>query len=663
MESVFVELLNMSFTASLVVLAVVILRLIFRRVPKWIHCTMWVLVAFRLICPFSIESEFSVMPSENIVSQSVASSEVSRQTVTGNIGVADNSEKISPEVGGDSDEQESPQQSVTPRIELIKPKRSVKQNILHYSAYVWIIGLVVIAVYGVVSYVILRRRVSEAVRLRDNIYQCDRIASPFMMGIIRPKIYLPFSLSEQNMGYVIAHEQAHIRRRDNLTKIFAFALTAVYWFNPIIWLAYVLLCRDIELACDESVIRGKDTAVRKAYSTALLECSADNSMKFIYNASPVAFGEIGVKQRVVNVIKNKKTAIWVVCAAVAACVVAAVVLLTNPERYSIKVPEKLDNAIAQAIIDYNKESDAYVPEDWFECCGEGHAVLGMEENDDEVTVYAVCSYGRYFFMNGNLVFNTGYVAVPTVIKFEVDESGNYIYKSHTEALDGSVYMDSVKELFPDNIAEKAMNTDEKELEKLDEQCHAYAKEYLKTIGREAEVGHYADFEFKYLGDDYGVSGHVQDFFLENFPEYNMNSMYVGDFERVEDGVRYVYEVSWHGDNNGNGIAVFYKHEYEIYEAVQARGYKVSGDNYTEIEGDIPNYYETVDENGEKVYYDNQCKAYKYKLTLTGTLPNASAPCTFEVLTNDKNLTFDEVASDMLSSQYTGEKTYYFCEYI
>ncbi len=653
MEGVFVELLNMSINASCVVLAVLILRLIFRRVPKWIHCAMWLMVAFRLICPFSIESEFSIMPSENIISQSAASSEVSEQAV-----VADDSEKISPEVSDDSAVQKSPQQSYTPRIEQSSPKRSVKQSVIHYGAYVWMFGLAAIAAYGIVSYAVLRRRVSEAVKLRENIYQCDRIDSPFMMGMIRPKIYLPFGMSGQNMEYVIAHEQAHIHRRDNLTKIFAFALTAVYWFNPLIWLAYVLLCRDIELACDESVIRGRDTDERKAYSMALLECSTDNSIKFIYNASPIAFGEIGVKQRVVNVIKNKKTAVWIICAAVAACVLAAVLLLTNPKSYSIKVPEKLDKAVAQAIFDYS--SDLYVPEDWYECFGEGHAILGMEENDNEVTVYAVCSHGGYVFMNDKLVFNSGYAAVPTVMKFTVDESGNYIYKSHQEAEDGSVYMDSVKDIFPADIAEKVLNTDEKELEKLDEQCHAYAKEYLEKLGREAEVGHYADFEFKYFGDDYGVSRHVQDFFLENFPEYGMNGMYVGDFERVEDGVRYIYSVTWHGDNDGNGIAGFYKYKYETYETVESHGYRVSGDTCTKIEGDIPNYYETVDENGNKIYFDDQCKSYKYKLTLTGTMPNASAPCTIEVLTNDKDLTFEEVASDMYSSQYTGEKTYYLC---
>ena len=655
MEGVFVELLNMSINASCVVLAVLILRLIFRRVPKWIHCAMWLMVAFRLICPFSIESEFSIMPSENIISQSAAGSEVSEQTV-----VADDSEKISPEVSGDSEVQESPQQSYTPRIEQSSPKRSVKQSVIHYGAYVWMLGLAAIAAYGVISYAVLRRRVSEAVKLRENIYQCDRIDSPFMMGMIRPKIYLPFGMSGQNMEYVIAHEQAHIHRRDNLTKIFAFALTAVYWFNPLIWLAYVLLCRDIELACDESVIRGRDTAERKAYSMALLECSADNSMKFIYNASPVAFGEIGVKQRVVNVIKNKKTAIWIICAAVAACVLAAVVLLTNSKSYSIDVSEELDNAISQAIFDYNQVSDSDVIGNWYECFGEGHTILGVEENEKDVTVYTLCSYYGYTFMNDNLVSSTGYSLVPTVINFGTDESGNYIYKSHKEPMDGAFWVDSLKEMFPRSLAQKVLNIkDDKRKEvsnRLSAQCDEYAKAYLKKIGREAKVGDYSDFDFK-IFSDYGVSTKVSNAFLELFPNYDI---YVGNFERVQNCVRYIYEVSWYGDREGNGIAKFGKYEYGTYKKIEETGYKVSGDTYTKIEGNVPNYYETVDENGNKIYFDDQCKSYKYKLTLTGTMPNASAPCTIEVLTNDKDLTFEEVASDMYSSQYTGEKTYYLC---
>ena len=575
MDGIFLELLSMSVNASFVVLAVIVLRLIFRRVPKWVHCAMWVLVAFRLICPFSIESEFSVMPSENPISQIVAGSDESEQDSS------ETADNISPEVGSGSSERQGAQTSVTPCGEKIAPKRSVKQNVIHYGAYVWIIGVAAIAAYGAASYGFLRRRVAEAVRLRENIYQCDRINSPFMMGIIHPKIYLQFGLSEQNMQYVIAHEQSHIRRRDNLTKIFAFALTAVYWFNPIIWLAYVLLCRDIELACDESVIRGKNTAERKAYSMALLECSADNSIKFIYNASPIAFGEIGVKQRVVNVLKNKKTAVWIICAAVAVCAVAAVLLLTKPKSYSIKIPEKLDKAVAQAIFDYNEGGYYDIST---ECVGEGHYILGMESNDNATTVYAVCSYGEYVFMNDNLVFNSGYSAVPTVIKFDTDASGDYIYKSHEEAKDGSLYTDSVKKMFPKKLAEKAMSSDDKVIDGLAEQCHGYARAYLKEIGREAKVGNYADFEFKYFGDNYGVSRKVQDFFLESFPEYSTGLMYVGSFERVENGVRYVYETSWEGDTDGNGIAQFHKYEYDTGNTVSKYRYQISGENITKIEG-------------------------------------------------------------------------------
>ncbi len=651
---IFIQLINMSVNASYVVLAVIILRMIFRNVPKWIHCAMWLLVGFRLICPFSFESDWSIMPSESAISQStVIVDEYERPQYDASEFVQENT------IPSDSAyvEQERTQQ-LSPIDEQITSERSIMQNIMHYIPYVWIIGLAIISIYGGISYVILRRRVSEAVRLRGNIYQCDRIDSPFMMGVIRPKIYLPFGLSEQNMEYVIAHEQTHIRRLDNITKIFAFALTAVYWFNPIIWLAYVLLCRDIELACDESVIRDKNTAERKAYSMALLECSTDNSMRFIYNASPISFGEIGVKQRVVNVIKNKKTAVWVICAAVAACAVVAALLLTNSKSYSVDVSDELDNAVAQAIFDYNKVSASDVEGNWYECFGEGHAILGVEENDKDVTVYVVCSYYGYTFMNDNLVSSTGYSLVPTEINFGIDESGNYIYKSHKEPMDGAFWVDSLKEMFPKSLAQKVLNIkgDERNVmtKNLAAQCDEYAKAYLKKIGREAKVGGYGAFDFK-IFSDYGVSTKVSDAFLELFPNYDI---YVGNFERVENGVRYIYEVSWYGDREGNGIAKFGKYEYGTYKKIEETGYKVSGDTYTKIEGNVPDYYETVDANGDKVYFDNKCKLYKYKLTLTGTHPNAVKSSTITVLTNNKNLTFEEVSSYMFSSQHTDEAPYY-----
>ncbi|MDD6394885.1 MAG: M56 family metallopeptidase [Firmicutes bacterium] len=660
MEDLFLELLSMSVNASCVVLAVIIMRLIFRRVPKWVHCAMWALVAFRLICPFSIESEFSVMPSENPISQIVAGSEEFEQDA------ADTSEKNSPEVGSGSSERQGAQTSVTPRGEKIAPKRSVKQNVIHYGAYVWIIGVAAIAVYGAASYGFLRRRVAEAVRLRENIYQCDRINSPFMMGIIRPKIYLPFGLSGQNMQYVIAHEQAHIRHRDNLTKIFAFALTAVYWFNPITWLAYVLLCRDIELACDESVIRGKNTAERKAYSMALLECSADNSIKFIYNASPIAFGEIGVKKRVVNVLKNKKCAVLVLFAVLCACVLTAVLLLTKPlsrsyKDYSVDVPDKIDRAVAQAMLEYAEYSvsysdiyDNYSPYSYSECMGEGHIILGYEETESELTVYVLGGLCIYQFTSGNLV-GSGCAANPKVLRFDVDSGGNYIYKSYEEPDDGELWFESLKDIFPKDLAEKVLDMEEDVygynymVEKLNDQCHEYAKAYLKEIGRNAKVGNYNDFDFKILSD-YGVSDEVSNAFSWIFPEYGL---YVGNFESVENGVRYIYEQKWSGGKNGVGNVRFHKYEYESGRTIEIFTYEVTPTGFKRLPDtntrEVKQYYESWDlESNETIYMADDGNTYRYKLTLYQGSSNYYhvGDDNIVVLTNNKNLTYSEVVDNM-----------------
>lgn len=649
MEALFVKLLDMSIAASYIVLAVIILRLVFRSAPKWIHCMMWALVAFRLLCPFSIESDLSIMPAENVVRQSIENSYSSEESRTEFMQNPAN-ESVPNEGLANTAEKEEKEMTQTDSANTVwkTPKRSTVGDVVHYSAYVWSAGLIIILIYCISLCVILYRRVAEAIPLRENIYQCDKVESPFLLGIIKPKIYLPFGMSETNMQYVIAHEQAHIHRRDNLTKVFAFVLTAVYWFNPVMWIAYALFCRDMELACDESVIRGKSTEERKAYSMALLECSAEKfgrKIFSVYNVSPIAFGEIGVKKRVINVFKNKKSAIWVVCAAVIVCAAAAILLLTNPADDSVKVSEKLDSAVSNAILDCNK--DLYIRG---EVAGEGHYILDVEQDDKSVRVYVLCSYGEYIFMNGNLVMNSGCSAVPTVITFDIDENGDYIYKSYTQAQDGSLYMDSVKEIFPSDsdLVKKAVKYDSEIINDLSKQCHNYAKEYLREIGRNAEVGEYADFDFKYLSDDYGVSAVVSNSFLEFFPEYDI---YVGNFESVENSVRYVYEISWDGDKNGNGIVEFRKYEYNSGETIEDYRYQVSGDSFTKLEGSKPKYYEDTDNDGNTIYVADDGNTYKYKLAFQKVYDGEGGGIlTYEVLTDNPDLTDYDVIEYYASSR-------------
>ena len=311
MASVFLKLLNLSISASWLVLAVLVLRLISKRSPKWVNVLLWGIVALRLVLPFSIESALSLIPSAETVSPAVVQFDPA-PTITSGVSVIDNA--VNP--------------SLSEHFAAV-PTASV--NPLYVWAYlagwVWLIGLGAMLLYALVSYLRLRRRVSVSLPIQDHIYLCDAISSPFILGVVKPRIYLPSGLDEVQRQNVLAHEQAHLARRDHWWKPLGFALLAVYWFNPVLWLAYTLLCRDIELACDERVIRTMDESAVKTYSTVLLACSMPRKAVI---TCPLAFGEVGVKERVQNALRYKKPAFWVVAASVAVCVVVAVCFLTNP---------------------------------------------------------------------------------------------------------------------------------------------------------------------------------------------------------------------------------------------------------------------------------------------------------------------------------------------
>ena len=311
MAAVFLKLLNLSISASWLVLAVLVLRLISKRSPKWMNVLLWGIVALRLVLPFSIESALSLIPSAETVSPTAVQF-APAPTITSGVSVIDNA--VNP--------------SLSEHFAAV-PTASV--NPLYVWAYlagwVWLIGLGAMLLYALASYLRLRRRVSVSLPIQDNIYLCDGISSPFILGVVKPRIYLPSGLDEVQRQNVLSHERAHLARRDHWWKPLGFALLAVYWFNPVLWLAYALLCRDIELACDERVIRTMDESAVKTYSTVLLACSMPRKAVI---TCPLAFGEVGVKERVKNALHYKKPAFWVVAASVAVCVVVAVCFLTNP---------------------------------------------------------------------------------------------------------------------------------------------------------------------------------------------------------------------------------------------------------------------------------------------------------------------------------------------
>ncbi|MCG4469098.1 M56 family metallopeptidase [Lawsonibacter sp. DFI.6.74] len=322
MAAVFLKLLNLSISASWLVLAVLVLRLGSKRSPKWMNVLLWGIVALRLVLPFSIESALSLIPSAETVSPAAVQFDPA-PTITSGVSVIDNA--VNP--------------SLSEHFAAV-PGMSVNPLYVwtEIAGWVWLIGLGAMLLYALVSYLRLRRRVSVSLPIQENIYLCDAISSPFILGIVKPRIYLPSGLDEVQRQNVLAHEQAHLARYDHWWKPLGFALLAVYWFNPLLWLAYALLCRDIELACDERVIRTMDKSAVKTYSTVLLACSMPHKAVI---SCPLAFGEVGVKERVRNALHYKKPAFWVVAASAIVCIAVAVCFLTNPEHETMKWAKNL----------------------------------------------------------------------------------------------------------------------------------------------------------------------------------------------------------------------------------------------------------------------------------------------------------------------------------
>ena len=338
MSKLFLEIVNMSIAASWIVPVVLVLRLLLKKAPKWIAVLLWAVVAVRLVCPFSVESAMSLMPKTETVDPTILTGEqttliVVPSTNDGAPPVTDAtpSEPTAPPVVGETPS--DPWQTWIPVL-----------------ACVWVGGVGAMLLSAAVSYGRLKRKVRTAVRLRDNIFESEHVPSPFVLGVIRPRIYLPFGMNGQDVAYVIDHETAHIRRRDHWWKPLGFLILSLHWFNPLMWLAYALLCRDIELACDEKVIKTWDTARKADYSKALLHCSVSRRS---VAACPLAFGEVGVKDRVKTVLNYKKPAFWIVLVAVVASIAVAVCFLTDPKTKTpdapaqgeeIKLSDKLEDS-------------------------------------------------------------------------------------------------------------------------------------------------------------------------------------------------------------------------------------------------------------------------------------------------------------------------------
>ena len=451
MSAFFLKIVNMSISAGWIVLSVLVLRLLLKKAPKWINVVLWGIVAVRLICPFSIESALSLIPSAETVSPEI----MTAQTPQIHSGVSLINSAVNPVI----EQSFAPQELVS-----INPL----QIWIPVFAILWLIGIAVMLIYTAASYWCLKRRVRTAVQLRDNIFQSEAVVSPFVLGLVKPKIYLPFQIQTADMDLVIAHEEAHIKRLDHWWKPVGFLLLTLHWFNPLMWLGYVLLCRDIELACDEKVIEKLDISDRADYSQALLNCSVNRRM---IAACPLAFGENNIKKRIKSVLNYKKPAFWIIVIAIVACIVTAVCFLTNPPG----INEELSVFIDMQIAEHNQGK--YFPGQF---TAAHHKVLGTKRSNGTITVYLLARYQEYSFENGEIQKAGGsYIPVALTAK-RTGKHGHYELVEYWEPRDGSYYAEDIKEKFPWYLHSKAL--DMRYSKEQSAWCDHAAKEYFAEFG-------------------------------------------------------------------------------------------------------------------------------------------------------------------------------------
>lgn len=332
MAEIFQKALNMSIAAGWLILAVIALRLLLRRAPKRFRLLLWAVVGLRLALPWSIESALSLIPSAQTLPEGIM---LERAPVL-DTGISALNGAINPGFTA----------AFTPELGV---SANPLQVLLPIAAALWMLGAAAMLLWALVSWLRLRKRVREAVRLEENVYECE-IASPFVLGLFRPRIYLPFSLENGERELVLAHERAHITAGDHIIKPLGWLLLAAHWYNPLVWLAYALFCRDIELACDERVVRGLSLSDRADYSQALLDLSRPRGG---VRACPLAFGESSVKGRVKSVLSYKKPAFWLVLLAVVVCVGAAVCFLTDPKEEAEPVDDGDGGVVISARLEEN----------------------------------------------------------------------------------------------------------------------------------------------------------------------------------------------------------------------------------------------------------------------------------------------------------------------
>lgn len=443
MTELFLSFVNRSITAGWLILPVLCLRWCLRNFrSKDLICILWGLVGLRLALPFSLPTPFSLVPS----AQTIPTDIIYASSPAIDTGLSTLNQAVNPMLSASFSP--DPAASTNPL-----------QILLALAGLIWVIGIALFALYALISLLCLRHRLAEAVPVSENVWVCDHIASPFLLGLIHPHIYLPSSLDSQTAASVIAHEHAHLTRRDPIWKSIGFVLLALYWFHPLVWVAYVLFCQDMELACDARATRDFSPAERKTYAEALLACSLPYAGR---SFCPLAFGEIGVKSRIRALMQGKKPSRLLVILTACVIVALAVCFLTDPvpsdpSESSTSALALTDEVISDVILTHY---NAHSTEDLL--CTESHIPLltTYRQNDDgslKVTAYLMVLYLE-LARDGDWFHEQSGSHIPTALTFHVQPDGSCTLTEYWEPDDGSLYAPEVRTRFPEDIAERALDT-------------------------------------------------------------------------------------------------------------------------------------------------------------------------------------------------------------
>ena len=551
MRSFLSSLLTMSLGGSALALAAFALRFVFKKLkaPAWLNVLLWAAVAVRLLIPSLPRSTVSVMPQPEVVS------ELMETVVSANVQTPVPAQENYPTVSFSPDDPRTPTfpEGATGVAEPEEEKRFTPSAEFWFA--VWCVGAAAVFGWGVIGWLRLQQRVRISVKGEQNVYFCDDINSPFLLGVFAPRIYVPSFLEGEALDNVLAHERAHLSRRDHLIKPFAFLLLAVYWFNPLFWLAYALLCRDIEYACDEKVFKNMDREAIAAYSETLLTFHAPGRM---LSVCPVAFGEVGVKRRIKAALSYKKPALWIILAAALVLGCVCVFFLTDRTSDVTRIfpaeSEEIRAAVHEAAL---REVQG---KGWAEGAVEGHVMLGSEEKDGITEVYAYCGATELGFINGVLTSDGTGFSGPCTFLLQPQDNGGYVCVDIIWPEDGERYEASINKMMSPSLWRKAQRNETAIVNAIRAQKNEDAEAYLLSLGREAEIKlDRWEIDRKAL-TDLGVhliacerTEKERPMALERCPHF------VGTIEVLENGVsRWVYETALNAEAQ---TIVYSKYDY------------------------------------------------------------------------------------------------------